>query len=181
VDEDPLNLVARAEFAVTLRAAGHSEDADQGLRHLIALEPDFWFPYFVLAVNLAISGQWEESAELCERAYQIAPWFKPNVGCRAALLKRAGQDAEAGRLFDSLTTDRHYDDPSGPAMYYLVLGDLDGTADWAEKAVAARAASGLLLPPRARQGLEVHAALAPPRKDDESERRDVNGMPARAT
>ena len=105
--DDPLNLIARAEFAVALRAAGYSEDADQELRHLIALEPDFWFPYFVLGVNLAISGQWDESAELCERAYQMAPWFKPNVGFRAALLRRAGENAEAGRLFDSLTTDSH--------------------------------------------------------------------------
>jgi serine/threonine-protein kinase len=138
VEEDPLNLVARSELAVCLRAAGRSVDADRELLQLIDIDRDFWFPYFVLGVNLAVDGQLEESARLCERAYQLAPWFKPNVGFRAALLKRAGQDAESQRLFDTLASANGYDDPIGPAMYYLVLGDLDGTADWAEKAVEER-------------------------------------------
>ena len=138
VEKDPLNLVARGELAVCLRSAGRSEDADQELRRLIAIDSDFWFPYFVLGVNLALSGQWEESAHLCERAYRLAPWFKPTVGFRAALLKRAGQDSEAQRLFDTLASVDGYSDPTGPAVYYLVLGDLDGTADWAEKAVEER-------------------------------------------
>jgi hypothetical protein len=85
-----------------------------------------------------LDGQPEESARLCERAFQLAPWFKPNVGVRAALLRRAGQDAEARRLFDSLATADRYEDPIGPAMYYLVLGDLDRVADWAEKAIQER-------------------------------------------
>jgi serine/threonine-protein kinase len=137
-ENDPLNFQARSELAVCLRAAGRFEDADHELRRLIAIDPDLWFPYFVLGVNLAISGQWEESANLCERAYQLAPWFKPTVGFRAALLKRAGQDSEAQRLFDTLTTADRYSDPTGPAVYYLVLGDLDGTADWAEKSIEER-------------------------------------------
>ena len=138
VEEDPLNLVARSELAVCLRAAGRPEDADHELRQLIAINSDFWFPYFVLGVNLAISGQWEESAHLCERACQMAPWFKPNVGFRAALLKRAGKNAESQRLLDTLESANTYDDWIGPSMYYLVLGDLDRTADWAEKAIEQR-------------------------------------------
>jgi len=31
-----------------------------------------------------------------------------------------------------------YSDPTGPAVYHLVLGDLDGTADWAEKSIQER-------------------------------------------
>jgi eukaryotic-like serine/threonine-protein kinase len=138
VEEDPLNLVARSGLAVCLRAAGRPEDADQELRQLIAIDRDFWFPYFVLGVNRALDGQPEESARLCDRAYQLAPWFKPNVGLRAALMKRAGQVAESQRLLDTLEFADSYGDPIGPAIYYLVLGDLDGTADWAEKAIEER-------------------------------------------
>jgi eukaryotic-like serine/threonine-protein kinase len=135
---DPLNLTARGELALCLRAAGRKAEANRELRRLLELDETFWFPYFALGVNLALDGQWGEAGELAEEAYRVAPWFKPIVGFRAAMLERNGDTAAAAALLPELQSSEGYSDLVGPAIYHLVRGDVGGAADWAEKAIDER-------------------------------------------
>ena len=61
------------------------------------IDETFWFPYFVLGVNRALDGHLEEAVAISERAFQLAPWFTPIVGFRAAMLRRTGQAEAAQR------------------------------------------------------------------------------------
>jgi serine/threonine-protein kinase len=138
LNEDPLNLAARGERAVCLRAASRSAEGNDELRQILELDKTFWFPYFMLGVNLALDGQVEEASRLAEQGYRIAPWFKPIVGLQAAMLKRAGEKDRANELIEQLRPKDGYGDPIGPAIFHLLCGEMDATADWAEKAIEQR-------------------------------------------
>jgi tetratricopeptide (TPR) repeat protein len=138
LNEDPLNLVARAERAVCLRAASRYAEGNDELRRVLALDETFFFPYFMLGVNLALDGRVDEARSLAERGYTIAPWFKPMVGFLAAALTRDGEVDRAETLLRQLSPDQGYVDPIGRAIFHLLCGDLDRTADWAEKAIEER-------------------------------------------
>jgi serine/threonine protein kinase len=137
--EDPLNLMARAERAVCLCAASRFEEGNDALRQLLELDETFFFPYFMLGVNLAVSGPEDEARSLAERGYAIAPWFKPMVGLLAALLARSGESARAEMLFrQHLSPDQGYVDPIGPAIFHLLSGHVDQVADCVERAIQER-------------------------------------------
>jgi serine/threonine-protein kinase len=137
--EDPLNLQFRTETAVCLRAAGRLADCDQELRRIMEIEETFWFPHFVLGVNRALDGHFDEAIAISERAFELAPWFKPIVGLRAAMLRRTGHPEAANRLYaESLRPGDRYADPIGAAIYHLLNGELDATADLTEQAIRQR-------------------------------------------
>jgi len=138
LNEDPLNLAARAERAVCLRAALRYTEGNDELRQVLDLDETFWFPYFMLGVNLALDGQFEEAFSMAEEAYRVAPWFKPIVGFQAAMLKRAGEMDRAEKLIEQLRPKGEYGDPIGPAIFHLLCGEMDATADWTEKAIEQR-------------------------------------------
>ncbi len=139
VNEDPLNLMTRAERAVCLRSASRFAEANDELRQLIALDETFFFPYFMLGANLASEDQMDEARSLAERGFALAPWFKPMVGLRAALLMRDGETDRAETLVrEHLSPDQGYVDPIGPAVFHLHTGDIDRAADWAEQAARER-------------------------------------------
>ena len=135
---DPLNLAAREERAVCLLAAGRHADAEDELRRSLELDETRWFPYFVLSQAHALDGRVDDALPLAEEAHRLAPWFLPAVGLLAALLERAGDTDRAETLALKLRPDHGYGDAIGPAMYRLLRGDLDATADWAEKAIEER-------------------------------------------
>jgi len=141
LEEDPLNLSARGERAVCLRAASRFVEANGELRQVLELDPTFWFAYFVLGVNQALDGQFEEASTLADHGYKLAPWFKPIVGFQAAMLQRAGETSRAEDLLQQLDPKKGYVDPIGPAIFHLLRGDLDRTADWVEKAIEQRQAA----------------------------------------
>jgi tetratricopeptide (TPR) repeat protein len=139
LNEDPLNLMARAERAVCLRSAGRLTEGNDALRQLLELDETFFFPYFMLGGNLAADGAEEEARSLAERGYAIAPWFKPMVGLLAAMLMRSGESARAEMLVQQhLSPDLGYVDPIGPAVFHLMSGNTDGVADCVERAIHER-------------------------------------------
>jgi serine/threonine-protein kinase len=139
ISEDPLNLQFRCELALCLRAAGRREDGDEELRRVMQIDETFWFPHFVLGVNRALDGHLEEAVAISARAFELAPWFIPIVGFRAAMLRRSGQIEAASRLLaEHMRPEEQYRDPVGPAMFHLLVGELDETANWIEKAIEQR-------------------------------------------
>jgi TolB-like protein len=137
--EDPLNLMARAERAVCLRAASHIKEGNDALRELIELDETFFFPYFMLGANLAVDGPFDEARRLAERGFAVAPWFKPMVGLLAAMLVRDGETDRAELLIrEHLSSERGYVDPIGPVVFHHLTGDLDRAADSVERAIKER-------------------------------------------
>ena len=123
-------------MAVCLRAAGRLAESDEELRGIMRIDETFWFPYFLLGVNRALDGHLEEAVALSERAFQLAPWFTPIVGFRAAMLRRTGQAEAAQQMYaDHLRPADKYADPIGAAMFHLLAASLDAAADWTEKAI----------------------------------------------
>jgi hypothetical protein len=92
----------------------------------------------MLGVNLAADGHADEARSLAERGYAIAPWFKPMVGLLAGLLTRNGEADRAETLFQHLSPGQGYVDPIDRAVFHLLCGDVDRTADWAEQAIEER-------------------------------------------
>jgi len=144
LNDDPLNLAVRGERAVCLRAAARFAEANDELRKILELDETFPFPPFMLGVNLALDGRTDDAFAMSERAYRVAPWFKPAVGFRAAMLKRAGETTRAEVLLQQLLSTDGYSDPMGPAIFHLLCGDMDATADWVEKAIEQRQSAVLL-------------------------------------
>ena len=139
VNEDPLNLMARAERAVCLRAASRDLEGNDALRLILDLDETFFFPYFMLGVNLAADGALDEARALAERGYALAPWFKPMVGLLAAVLTRTGESDRADMLVrQHLSPDLGYVDPIGPAVFHRLTGNVDGVADCVERAINER-------------------------------------------
>ena len=139
LNEDPLNLMARAERAVCLRSAAQYAEGDDELRQLIELDETFFFPYFMLGVNRTAAGHLDEARRLAERGFALAPWFKPMVGLLAAVLMRDGETARAEMLLqEHLFPALGYVDPIGPAVFYSLTGDVDRTADAVERAIKER-------------------------------------------
>jgi serine/threonine-protein kinase len=140
LEADPLNVTVRVTRAVCLRAAGEAAEADAELRRVMEIDPSFWFPYFILGVHSALAGRIEEAVRLSDDAYRMAPWFAPIIGLRAALLERGGGSATAPELVRRLEHADTGVDPIGPAIYHLVRGDLEATADWTARAIEQRQA-----------------------------------------
>jgi eukaryotic-like serine/threonine-protein kinase len=139
LSEDPLNLQFRCELAVCLRAAGRLAESDDELRRILQIDATFWFPYFILGVNRVLDGYIDEAVALSERAFQLAPWFRPIVGFRAAMLRRTGQVEAADQISaEHLRPSDRYADPVGSAMFHLVSGELDAAADWTATAIEQR-------------------------------------------
>ena len=137
--EDPLNLMARAERAVCLRSASKDAQGNEELRQIIELDDTFFFPYFMLGGNLVTDGEIDEARGLAEKGFALAPWFKPMVGLLAAVLTLTEETDRAEMLLrQHLSPERGYVDPIGPALFYLLTGDVDRMADWVEKAIEER-------------------------------------------
>jgi TolB-like protein len=139
LNEDPLNLMARAERAVCLRSAARYTEGNDALRQILDLDDTFFFPYFMLGVNLTADGAEDEARTLAERGFALAPWFKPMVGLLVALLTRSGETDRAEMLFrQHLSPDLGYVDPIGPAIFHLLTGNIDGVADCVERSINER-------------------------------------------
>jgi eukaryotic-like serine/threonine-protein kinase len=138
LQEDPLNLVARSERALCLFMADRVVDYEAELHRILEFDETFWFPYFSLSQFHAVAGRFDEGLQWAERAHRAAPWFLPGVGVLAALLERFGDTDRAEMLALKLRPDAGYIDPIGPAIYHLLSGDLEATADWTEKAIDQR-------------------------------------------
>lgn len=57
---------------------------------------------------------------------------------RAALLERTGAGEQAATLVREVERRGPRFDPIGPAIFYLLRGDLDATADWTARAIEER-------------------------------------------
>ncbi|HSA54818.1 MAG TPA: protein kinase, partial [Gemmatimonadaceae bacterium] len=137
-EADPLNVPVRVARSLALRASGQASEADEELQRIMEIDPSFWFPWFTLGAHRALEGRLEEAKRMADEAYRRAPWFAPIVGLRAAVLDRTGAREQAAALVRELERTDERLDPIGPAIFHLIRGDLDATADWTARAIEQR-------------------------------------------
>jgi Tfp pilus assembly protein PilF len=104
---DPLNLTLRQNRAVFLAGAGRDEEAVEGFREVLELNPSMVLAQLALAALHASRGELVQALALCEQAYAVAR-LPSGIGLLAGLLKRTGDmhRAEELRSFRPLSGDR---------------------------------------------------------------------------
>jgi TolB-like protein/Tfp pilus assembly protein PilF len=131
---DPLNLTLRQNRAVFLAGAGRDEEAAEGFREVLELNPSMVLAQLALAGLHASRGELDQALALCEKAYAVAP-LPSAIGGLAGLLKRVGDSRRAEELLQKLQPGDAFGVPRGLAAYHWTLREFDAEADWLEKAI----------------------------------------------
>jgi serine/threonine-protein kinase len=147
LQEDPLNLTLLFNRTVCLAAAGRDEEAAEGLREILELNPAMTSAQLGLAGYYASRGELDQALAFCETAYAIAPMLPQVTGLLAGLLKRtlhAGDARRAEELLRKFQPDDALNTPRVLALYHWVLREFDAEADWLEKAIDERDPNGAI-------------------------------------
>jgi serine/threonine protein kinase/Tfp pilus assembly protein PilF len=131
---DPLNLTLRQNRAVFLAGARRDEEAAEGFREVLELNPSMVLAQLALAALHASCGELGQALALCEKAYAVAP-LPSGIGLLAGLLKRTGDVQQAEELLQKFQPADAFGVPRGLAIYHWVLQEFEAEADWLEKAI----------------------------------------------
>ena len=134
LQSDPLNLTLRQNRAVFLAGAGRDEEAAEGFREVLELNPSMVLAQLALAALYASRGELDQALALCEEAYAVA-LLPSGIGLLGGLLKRTGDMQRAEELLQKLQPADAFGIPRGLAIYHWVLQEFDAEADWLEKAI----------------------------------------------
>jgi serine/threonine protein kinase/Tfp pilus assembly protein PilF len=134
LQSDPLNLTLRQNRAVFLAGAGRDEEAAEGFREVLELNPSMVVAQLALAALHASRGELGQALALCEKAYAVAP-LPSGLGLLAGLLMRTGDMQRAKQLLQKLQPADAFGIPRGLAIYHWVLQEFEAEADWLEKAI----------------------------------------------
>jgi serine/threonine-protein kinase len=126
--EDPLNLIVRVGHIACLRSARQHEEANREARLLLELAPEFVPTYTLLALDVAREPP-ETHLAYAERTYHLAAECAGTVGIYAGLLRRAGNDARARALMESVGSAEEYGNPVDFALFHLANGEIDVAFD----------------------------------------------------
>ena len=143
MQEDPLNLHLRFTGAHCLAAAGRDEEAAEGYREVLELNPAMMPAQVGLAIQHVLRGELDQALALCEKAYAVAPLLHV-IGLLAGLLKRTGDKRRAEELLGKLQPGDAYGASRGLAAYHWVLREFDAEADWIEKAIDQHDPAGVM-------------------------------------
>ena len=142
LQQDPLNVLLRINRAGCLVAAGRDEEAAEGYREVLELNPGVVGALGPLAAYHASRGELAEALELCEKTYSLAPLLPHTIGMLAGLLKRTGETRRAEEMLGRLQPTDAFGAPRGLAVYHWVLREFDAEANWLEKVIDQRDAYG---------------------------------------
>jgi len=134
LQSDPLNLTLRQNRAVFVAGAGRDEEAAEGFREVLELNPSMVLAQLALAALHASRGELGQALALCEKTYAVAP-LPSGIGLLAGLLKRTGDMQRAKELLQKLQPADAFGIPRGLAIYHWVLQEFNAEADWLEKAI----------------------------------------------
>jgi tetratricopeptide (TPR) repeat protein len=135
LQEDPLNLLLRINRAGCLAAAGRDDEAAEGYREALELNPGIVGALGPLAVYHALRGEFDQALVLCEKTYALTPLLPHAIGLLAGLLTRTGATRRADELLGKLQPTDAFGAPRGLAVYHWMLREFDAEADWIEKAI----------------------------------------------
>ena len=138
IEEDPLEVWPRMNLHAYLQAVGRDREAYEQALKVLELDENLVVARVSIAHFHADWGQLAEAVAAARQAYASGPWYPDAVATLAALLRTSGEEAESRALFDSLGSSERAGDVRARAVYYLLCGDIDQAADYAEKAIALR-------------------------------------------
>ena len=138
IEEDPLEVWPRMNLHAYLQAVGRDEEAYEQAQKVLELDANLVVARVSIAHFHADRGQLDEAVAAARQAYASGPWYPDAVATLAALLETSGEAIESRALFDSLGSGERAGDVRAKAVYYLLCGDIERAADYAEKAIALR-------------------------------------------
>ena len=121
-----------------LDSAGRHAEAEEHLRQTVALDPNFFLPWYNLAEHYAARQMFAEALPFAEKAFSLAPWLATIVGVYAALLVLYGRAGSGIGSDPKAGSGEAYGASRGLALFYLCCGEIDRAADWFEKAIEER-------------------------------------------
>ena len=129
--EDPLSLISRVGYIMSLMSAGRRADASRESRRLIDAAPDFPATYALLASDL-VEASLDDALRFAERGYALEGLGSSNVGqtgLLAGLLRRRG-DPRAEMLMQSVEDVTVYGNSIDQALFHLAQDDTDAAIPW---------------------------------------------------
>ncbi len=141
VEEDPLEVWAHMNLHAYLQAAGREAEALDQLKKVLELDPNQVVALVSMATIYADRGDLAEALKIARRAHAVGAWYPDTVAVLAALLRRNGEVAESVTLAKQLDSSEVPRNARARAVFYLLLGDVEQGADWAEKSIEERDAS----------------------------------------
>ncbi len=137
---DPLNLFVRWWLCVTLYLARRPERMIEEARHMLALEPGFFFGHWALGMGLDQSGAAPDALPALERSNELSGGSPFTLGFLAYGYGRAGRPEEARALLELAreAAAAGYVPASTFFMGYIGLGERDAAFEWMDKAIETR-------------------------------------------
>src|SRR5262249_36894875 len=133
---DPLLPVIHTMSAQVALGARDFALAAQFARQALAIDPEFWLGHFHLAQALVELGELDMAHAPLVDAGRTSGGNSKVVALRGYVLARQGREAEARQVLGTLLSlsAESFVPPCAVALVKLGLGDIDGAADFVERA-----------------------------------------------
>jgi tetratricopeptide (TPR) repeat protein len=137
---DPLALYYRFGRAYLLLFVGRDEEAASAARQAFDLDPNYFLAQFILSFVLARQGKFDEAVALAERALQLHGRYPMSLLVAGAVYAVAGRPDAARAILGELETiaAKSYSAAGAITLINCLLGNLDETVRWAERAIVQR-------------------------------------------
>ncbi|MGB5675273.1 MAG: tetratricopeptide repeat protein, partial [Gemmatimonadota bacterium] len=128
---DPLSRIISANVGLGEYFARDYDAAIAQYRRALDRYPDFSYTWILLSLAYSLNGQHQEALEAGRTALEISPGDLNYTQVLAFVVARAGDEAEARRLMESVTGS----DPTRLALAHVALGETDEALRLVELAV----------------------------------------------
>ncbi len=137
---DPLSLYFHFGRAYLLMFVGRDDEAAAAARQVFERDPDYFLAQFILSFVLARLGHADEAVALAERALQVHGRYSMSLLVAGAVYAVAGRREQAEKILTELEalTVNSYSAAGAMALVNSLLGNMDETVRWAERAITLR-------------------------------------------
>jgi serine/threonine-protein kinase len=137
---DPLSPAVNVWAGSFLACAGHFNEALASLERQVAMNPQFWMPYFFIGYALARGGRLSEARVATARAVELSGGVSITLSVLACLCYLLGDRSTGDDLFDRLhrRAEAGYVAPMLLAWAHAARGDADTALQCVKDALAAR-------------------------------------------
>jgi serine/threonine-protein kinase len=129
VEQDPLNVVFRALFAMILAVESPDRAAIEA-RKAMEIDERHFLPSYAMSLNHLCRGELSEARDLAERSAALVRHMSLPAGLLAGLLRRLEENDKADAVVARVKS------PSALVIYHLVCSDIDAAADSFAQAIA---------------------------------------------
>jgi len=134
LEQDPLNVLSRSLFAMSLNGVGMYERATVEAQKALEIDGRAWPAQFQLAQSYALRGMLAEAKQWAEAAYRPEYWNGTAAGLLAGIYTLTGDKERAEAMLGELQSP-------GRVVYHTLCSELDAAADWYKKAIERREAA----------------------------------------